>query len=59
MPIITIENAGELTIEQKNQLIRRLTDAVSEITKKPEHYIYVKIVEIPRENFGIGGKSLK
>ncbi|HHI87727.1 MAG TPA: hypothetical protein ENK03_02175, partial [Candidatus Cloacimonetes bacterium] len=25
---------------------------------KPEQYIYVRIDEVPRENFGIGGKSL-
>jgi len=59
MPIVTLENAGELTTNQKNQLIKRLTDVVSEITHKPEQYVYVKIVEIPRENFGIAGSSLK
>jgi len=58
MPIITLENAGELSKEKKQLLIKRLTDVVAEITGKPETYIYVRIDEVPRENFGIGGKSL-
>ena len=58
MPIITIENAGELSKEQKQLLIKRLTEVVAEITEKNEKYIYVRIDEVPRENFGIGGKSL-
>jgi len=58
MPIITLENAGELSKEKKELLIKRLTDVVAEITCKPEQYIYVRIDEVPRENFGIGGKSL-
>ncbi|MCD6329162.1 MAG: 4-oxalocrotonate tautomerase family protein [Candidatus Cloacimonetes bacterium] len=58
MPIITLENAGELSNEQKQLLIKRLTEVVAEITKKNEKYIYVRIDEVPRENFGIGGKSL-
>lgn len=39
-------------------LIKRLTEVVAEITGKPETYIYVRIDEVPHENFGIGGKSL-
>jgi len=58
MPIITLENAGELSKEKKELLIKKLTDVVAEITGKPEQYIYVRIDEVPRENFGIGGKSL-
>ncbi len=58
MPIITLENAGELSKEQKQLLIKRLTEIVAEITEKNEKYIYVRIDEVPRENFGIGGKSL-
>ncbi|MBN2017848.1 MAG: 4-oxalocrotonate tautomerase family protein [Candidatus Cloacimonetes bacterium] len=58
MPIITLENADELSKEKKQLLIKRLTEVVSEITGKNEKYIYVRIDEVPRENFGIGGKSL-
>ena len=58
MPIVTLENAGTLTTEQKIELIRKLTDVVVEVTHKPESAVYVRIDEVPRENFGVGGKSL-
>ncbi|MEA2095810.1 MAG: 4-oxalocrotonate tautomerase DmpI [Candidatus Cloacimonadota bacterium] len=58
MPIVTLENAGTLTIEQKNQLIKKLTDVVVEVTSKPAAAVYIRIDEVPRENFGVGGKSL-
>ena len=47
MPIITLENAGELSKEQKQLLIKRLTEIVAEITEKNEKYIYVRIDEVP------------
>lgn len=58
MPIVTVENAGELTKEQKNKLHEQLTKIVVEITGKPAQYVYTKVVEVPRENFGVGGNSL-
>ena len=58
MPIITLENAGKLSQEQKEQLIRKSTDVVVEVTNKPESAVYVRIDEVPRENFGVGGISL-
>jgi len=58
MPIVTLENAGTLTNEQKTQLIKKLTDVVVGITNKPAAAVYVRIDEVPRENFGVGGKQL-
>ena len=58
MPIITMENAGTLSKEQKQELIKRFTKVVVEVTGKAANYVYVRIDEVPRENFGIGGKSL-
>lgn len=58
MPVITVTNAGTLEKETKAELIRRLTDTVSEVTGKDPKYVYVKIEEVPRENFGVGGKQL-
>ncbi len=58
MPVIRMENAGELSKEQKKELIERITDVVEEVTGKAKQYIYVRIEEIERENFGIGGKQL-
>ena len=58
MPIVTLENAGTLTVEQKAQLIKKLTDVVVEVTNKSVSAVYVRIDEVPRENFGVGGKQL-
>jgi 4-oxalocrotonate tautomerase len=58
MPIVTLENAGNLTKEQKERLIKKLTDVIVEVTGKPAQAVYVRIDEVPRENFGVGGKSL-
>ncbi|MCK5050676.1 MAG: 4-oxalocrotonate tautomerase family protein [Candidatus Cloacimonetes bacterium] len=58
MPIVTLENAGILTNEQKVLLIKKLTDVVVEVTNKPATAVYVRLDEVPRENFGVGGKSL-
>ena len=58
MPIVTLENAGTLTTEQKQELIRKLTDVVVEVTGKPAQYVYVRVDEVPRENFGVAGEPL-
>ena len=58
MPVVTVANAGDLSSEQKIQLIRKLTDVIVEVTKKPEAAVYVRIDEVPRENFGVGGEPL-
>ena len=57
MPYISIES-GNVSTEQKRQLIERLTATASEITHIPERFFTVTIKEIPDENFGIGGKSI-
>ncbi len=58
MPIVTMENAGNLTLEQKKQLIEKFTRVVTDVTGKPAQSVYVRIDEVPRENFGVGGKPL-
>jgi 4-oxalocrotonate tautomerase len=58
MPYITIENAGNLSREQKEKLIQKITEAITEVTGKPKQYIYIRIDEVPRENFAINGKLL-
>ena len=57
MPYISIES-GNLTAEQKKQLIERLTATASEITHIPKQFFTVTIKKLPDENFGIGGKSI-
>ena len=57
MPYITIES-GVLSTEQKDALIKRLTEVSSEIMNVPQEFFSVTIKELPDENFGIGGKTI-
>ena len=58
MPVVRIENAGDLTREQKQKLIADMTDVIENVTGKARSSVYVKIEEVPRENFGVAGKPL-
>lgn len=58
MPNMTIE-AAHLSDECKEELIKELPKAASEITKIPVSSFTLLIKEFPVENWGIGGKSLK
>ncbi|MCI8528262.1 MAG: 4-oxalocrotonate tautomerase [Lachnospiraceae bacterium] len=57
MPYITVE-CGVLSDTQKEKLIKRLTDAASEIMEVPKEFYSVTIKELPDKNFGIGGKTI-
>lgn len=57
MPYITVES-GALSDEQKELLIKRLTEVSSEIMKVPQEFFITTIKEVPDKNFGIGGKTL-
>lgn len=57
MPYITVES-GALSNEQKELLIRRLTEAPSEIMKVPQEFWVTTIKEVSDKNFGIGGKTI-
>ncbi len=58
MPIVTIQNAGKLTKNQKEDLMQQVTELVTTVTGKPSQSVYVVIEEVPRENFAVGGNSL-
>ncbi|MEG0895520.1 MAG: 4-oxalocrotonate tautomerase DmpI [Oscillospiraceae bacterium] len=57
MPYITVES-GNLSNEQKEELIKQLTSVSSEIMKVPEEFFSITIKELPEKNFGIGGKTI-
>ena len=58
MPIITFE-AGQLTKEQKKELITKFTNIACEITKIPKQAFIVSIREMPEENIGVGGITVE
>lgn len=57
MPYITVES-GALFDEQKELLIKRLTEVSSEIMNVPQEFFTMTIKELPDKNFGIGGKTI-
>lgn len=57
MPYISVES-GALTDEQKEILIKRLTEVSSEIMNIPPEFFSVTIKELSDKNFGIGGKTI-
>lgn len=57
MPYITVEG-GYLTDEQKELLIKRLTEVSSEIMKVPQEFFMTTIKDASDKNFGIGGKTI-
>lgn len=58
MPYISME-CGQLTTEQKENLISRLTVTASEITGIPQEFFMITIKELPDTNMGFGGKTVK
>lgn len=57
MPYITVEG-GELSTEQKEKLISKLTKVSSEIMNIPQDFFMVTIKELSDKNIGIGGKCI-
>jgi len=57
VPYITVES-GFLSDEQKETLIKRLTEVSSEIMHVPQEFFVTTIKELPDKNFGIGGKTI-
>jgi len=57
MPYISVE-CGNLTAEQKSDLIAKMTAVASDITKIPSEFFMVTVKELSDENIGIGGKTI-
>lgn len=57
MPYISVES-GRLSDEQKEELIKKLTEVASEIMKVPQEFFVTTIKELPDKNFGIGGRTI-
>ena len=55
MPIVTVEMVPGRSEEQKQQLATAMTDAMANIAKSTRANVWVKIIEIPPENWSIGG----
>ena len=58
MPTITIA-LNQTSAEKKKQLVEKLSQTASEITGIAVEHFVVYVQEYPRENIGVGGKTLK
>ncbi len=58
MPVVHLANAGPLSLEQRRQLADALTTVVCNVTGKPRGSVYVRMDEVPRDHFAVGGELL-
>jgi 4-oxalocrotonate tautomerase len=55
MPVITIRMLEGRTLEQKREMTRVISEAVSQIAKTPLDGVHVIFEEVLRTNWGRGG----
>jgi len=58
MPIVQISMIAGRTPEKKEQLIKKVTDAIVEALQIPADKVRIVLNEIPKENIGYGGIPL-
>mgnify|MGYP006270934561 FL=1 len=58
MPIVQISMIQGRTAEKKEQLIKKVTEAIIEVLKIPADRVRVVLNELPKENLGYGGIPL-
>ena len=59
MPVAQINILEGRSDEQKEMLIREVTDAISRSLGAPTESVRVILNEMPSQHFGIGGQSAK
>jgi 4-oxalocrotonate tautomerase len=58
MPIVQISMISGRTPEKKEQLIKKVTDAIVEALQIPADKVRIILNEVPKENIGVGGVPL-
>jgi len=58
MPIVQISMIAGRTPEKKEQLIKKVTDAIVEALQIPADKVRIVLNEVPKENIGYGGIPL-
>ncbi|WP_462372708.1 tautomerase family protein [Turicimonas muris] len=62
MPIVTIKITGDEespSAESKKQLISKITNVIGEVLHKNTRNLCVIIEEVPMDNYGIGGVTVR
>jgi 4-oxalocrotonate tautomerase len=55
MPIVTVLQ-GPRSVEQKRELVRRITEAMVSTYEVPADAVQVWIHDVPKDSWGIGGR---
>ncbi len=58
MPIVQIDMIAGRTLEKKEQLIKKVTDAIVESLEVPADRVHIILHDIPKENIGDAGVQL-
>tara|TARA_X000001036_G_C20646506_1_gene793235 strand:- start:1228 stop:1509 length:282 start_codon:yes stop_codon:yes gene_type:complete len=58
MPYINVKVAGKLTKKQRKEIVTDITNTMLRVAGKPASSTYVQIDEVPRNQWGVGGKML-
>lgn len=58
MPIVQISLVAGRTPEKKEQLIKKVTEAIVEVLQIPEERVHIVLNDVPKENIGRGGVPL-
>jgi 4-oxalocrotonate tautomerase len=58
MPVVQIDMIAGRTAEKKEQLIKKVTDAIVEALQVPADRVHIILHDIPKENIGDGGVQL-
>ncbi|MFB1098238.1 MULTISPECIES: 2-hydroxymuconate tautomerase [Terribacillus] len=58
MPIITVKMLEGRTDEQKEQMIKKMTDVMVETTGARAEAVSIIIEEMNKSNYGVAGKRL-
>jgi 4-oxalocrotonate tautomerase len=58
MPIVQISMIQGRTKEKKEELIKKVTDAIAEALQIPHDRVRIILNEVPKENLGYGGVPL-
>jgi len=58
MPYINIRVAGELTIEQKREIAKDVSETMERVAGKPKPSCYIVFDEVSRENWAKGENIL-
>jgi 4-oxalocrotonate tautomerase len=58
VPTVQITFAEGRTVEQKREMVRKVTEAISDSIKIAPEHVTVMIYDLPRHNCGKNGKLL-